>query len=35
MKRILERLAAACTARRQTDDCPILEVLEDHDILSH
>jgi MerR family copper efflux transcriptional regulator len=31
MKRTLERLAAACTARRPTDDCPILEVLEDHD----
>ena len=35
MKRILERLASACTARQQTDDCPILEVLEDHDIVSH
>ena len=31
MKRTLERLAAACMARRPTDDCPILEVLEDHD----
>ena len=31
MKRTLERLAAACAARRSTDDCPILEVLEDHD----
>jgi Hg(II)-responsive transcriptional regulator len=29
MQRTLERLAAACTARRPTDDCPILEVLED------
>src|SRR5205809_7970233 len=35
MKRTLERLAAACTARRPTDDCPILEVLEDHDHISH
>ena len=31
MKRTLERLAAACAARQPTDDCPILEVLEDHD----
>ena len=31
MKRTLERLAAACAARQATDDCPILEVLEDHD----
>lgn len=31
MKRTLERLAAACTARRPTDDCPILDVLEEHD----
>ena len=30
MKRTLERLAAACAARRPTDDCPILEALEDH-----
>jgi len=29
MQRTLERLAVACTARRPTDDCPILEVLED------
>ena len=35
MKRTLERLATACTARRPTDDCPILEVLEDHDDVSH
>ncbi len=35
MKRTLERLAAACAARRPTDDCPILEVLEDHDDVSH
>src|SRR5256885_8061577 len=30
MKRTLERLAAACAARQPTDDCPILEALEDH-----
>jgi MerR family copper efflux transcriptional regulator len=35
MKRTLERLAAACGARRPTDDCPILEVLEDHEHTSH
>ena len=35
MKRTLERLAESCTARRPTDDCPILEVLEDHDNISH
>jgi len=35
MKRTLERLAAACAARRPTDDCPILEVLEEHDDVSH
>ena len=35
MRRALERLAAACAARRPTDDCPILEVLEDHDDISH
>jgi len=35
MKRTLERLAAACTSRRPTDDCPILEVLEDHDDIGH
>ena len=35
MRRTLERLAAACTARRPTDDCPILEVLEDHGDISH
>jgi Hg(II)-responsive transcriptional regulator len=28
----LEQLAAACAARRPTDDCPILEALEDHAI---
>src|SRR6184192_4040689 len=35
MKRTLQHLATACTARRPTDDCPILEVLEDHDDVSH
>ena len=35
MKRTLERLATACTARRPTDDCPILEVLVDHDDVGH
>lgn len=35
MKRTLERLAAACAARRPTDDCPILEVLEEHENISH
>ncbi len=35
MKRTLERLAAACAARRPTDDCPILEALEDHGDVSH
>lgn len=35
MKRTLDRLAAACTARRPTDDCPILEVLEHNDDVSH
>ncbi len=35
MKRTLERLAAACAARRPTDDCPILEVLDDHDDVGH
>jgi Hg(II)-responsive transcriptional regulator len=29
LKRTLERLAAACAARQPTDDCPILEALED------
>ncbi len=35
MKRTLERLAAACADRRPTDDCPILEVLEHDDDVSH
>jgi Hg(II)-responsive transcriptional regulator len=30
IKRTLERLAEACARRRPTDDCPILETLEDH-----
>ena len=30
LKRTLERLAAACAARQPTDECPILEALEDH-----
>ena len=29
LRRTLERLAAACDARRPTEACPILEVLED------
>ena len=35
MKRTLERLASACAARRPTDDCPILDVLDHDDDLSH
>ncbi len=35
MKRTLERLAASCAARRPTDDCPILEALEDHGDAGH
>ncbi|MGQ0702245.1 MAG: MerR family transcriptional regulator [Gemmatimonadales bacterium] len=30
LKRTLERLAAACAARRSTDECPILEAMEEH-----
>lgn len=30
MQRTLERLARACAARRPTEECPILEALEDH-----
>jgi Hg(II)-responsive transcriptional regulator len=30
LKRTLEHLAAACAAREPTDECPILEALEDH-----
>jgi len=33
LRRTLEQLAAACAARRPTDDCPILEALEDHAII--
>jgi len=29
IRHTLEQLAAACAARRPTDDCPILEALED------
>ena len=32
LRRTLKRLAAACAARTPTDDCPILEALEDHGI---
>lgn len=32
MQRTLEQLAKACTARRPTDECPILEALADHGI---
>jgi len=32
IRETLEQLAAACAARRRTDDCPILEALEDHAI---
>ena len=32
MKRTLQRLAAACAARRPTGDCPILQALEDHGV---
>ena len=35
MKRTLDRLAAACAARRPTDECPILEALEDHGDVDH
>lgn len=35
LKRTLERLAAACAARRPTDDCPILNALEDHGDVEH
>jgi Hg(II)-responsive transcriptional regulator len=34
LKRTLERLAAACAARQPTEDCPILEALEDRAIPS-
>jgi MerR family copper efflux transcriptional regulator len=30
IRRTLHELAAACASRRPTDDCPILEALEDH-----
>jgi MerR family mercuric resistance operon transcriptional regulator len=34
LKRTLERLASACAARQPTDDCPILDALEDHALAS-
>ena len=34
MRRTLERLAAACAARRPTDECPILDALGDHGVIS-
>ncbi|MBA3893691.1 MAG: MerR family transcriptional regulator [Gemmatimonadales bacterium] len=30
IRHTLEQLAAACASRRPTDECPILEALEDH-----
>ena len=30
IRRSLERLASACAERQATDECPILEALEDH-----
>ncbi len=35
MKRTLEHLAVACAARRPTNECPILEALEDHGDVDH
>jgi Hg(II)-responsive transcriptional regulator len=35
ISRTLERLASACAARRPTDECPILEAMEDHGDLEH
>ncbi len=35
MKRTLERLATACAARRPTDECPILDALEDDGDVEH
>ena len=32
IQRTLERLAAACRSRSPTDDCPILEALEDYEL---
>lgn len=32
MQRTLEQLAEACTARRPTDECPILEAIADHGV---
>jgi|SRR3990172_2712071 len=33
IKRILEKLADACSAREVTQECPILEALEDHAVV--
>ncbi len=33
MKRTLDQLAAACAARQPTQECPILEALEDHGVV--
>ena len=33
MKRTLARLAAACTARQPTEECPMLEALGDHGLV--
>ena len=33
IRRTLEQLAAACASRQPTDDCPILDALEDHAIV--
>jgi MerR family copper efflux transcriptional regulator len=30
IRHTLEQLATACASRKPTDDCPILEALEDH-----
>ena len=30
LKRTLERLAAACARRQPTDECPVLDALDDH-----
>jgi DNA-binding transcriptional MerR regulator len=32
LKRTLERLARACDRRRATEECPVLEALEDHGV---
>lgn len=35
IERSLTRLAAACKARKRTDDCPILHALEEQEDVSH